>query len=242
MFRHVDLSGVRDVLDAGAGWGRFDVPLLEVATGPLRLIATDVSAGIVSTCRDTVTSAGHGAEFAVADVRMLPFGLHAFDLVMANHMLYELDDVKPALRDLARVLRPDGCLLATTYSDRGRIPLIELHHAALAVLGIDSPGERESPFSLENGRELLERQFGHVETHVVHEHSDTFDANSLVKLYLKTGRYHRAATDQEVAETTRARIAEVFRELAASEIAANVRIRTTTHWTAFVARQPGSGT
>lgn len=42
------------------------------------------------------------------DAANLPFGDAGFETVIANHMLYHLDDPVDALREFARVLRPGG--------------------------------------------------------------------------------------------------------------------------------------
>jgi ubiquinone/menaquinone biosynthesis C-methylase UbiE len=80
--------------------------------------------------RDTLGISGVEAAFVVADARRLPFAPQSFDIVMANHMLYEFTDVAVPIAELARVLRPGAQLLATTYSDLTRVPLIEFHRLA----------------------------------------------------------------------------------------------------------------
>src|SRR5437016_5317418 len=80
----LDLQGVKHVLDAGTGWGRFALPLLE-RSPQLRLVCSDLSIGMLGTCRETLD--GYSAVFLTADVTALPIADSAFDLAMANHML-----------------------------------------------------------------------------------------------------------------------------------------------------------
>lgn len=51
----------------------------------------------------------------VADVRRLPMRGASIDLVVAGFVLNHLAPVEPGLRELARVLRPGGRLLASTW-------------------------------------------------------------------------------------------------------------------------------
>src|SRR5262249_49708260 len=50
----------------------------------------------------------------VADARELPFADRSFDMVMSAHMLEHLPAPSEGLREIARVLRPQGLLLIIT--------------------------------------------------------------------------------------------------------------------------------
>ncbi|KAK3332276.1 S-adenosyl-L-methionine-dependent methyltransferase [Cercophora scortea] len=51
-----------------------------------------------------------GAEVQQCDAAHLPFATASFDTVIANHMLYHVDDPAAAVAELCRVLRPGGRL------------------------------------------------------------------------------------------------------------------------------------
>src|SRR5205823_7431572 len=73
----------------------------------LRRTLTDFSPAMCAQLR-TVP----GARVVRCDASDLPFCDAGFDTVVANHMLYHLDDPVAALREFARVLRPGGRLAA----------------------------------------------------------------------------------------------------------------------------------
>jgi ubiquinone/menaquinone biosynthesis C-methylase UbiE len=54
-------------------------------------------------------------EFAVADMRALPFEDGEADLVLCYSGLHMLEDPEPAVRELARCLKPGGELVGTTF-------------------------------------------------------------------------------------------------------------------------------
>lgn len=56
-----------------------------------------------------------GCEFAVADMRALPFSDGEADLVSCYSGLHMLKDPEPAVRELARCLKPGGELVGTTF-------------------------------------------------------------------------------------------------------------------------------
>ena len=141
-------------LDVGAGGSRFGRPLLE---GAEALVCADMSLGMLGTRRRRMADARRAAFFVACDVRLLPFPTRPFEVVMANHMRYELAEPSVTAVELARVLPRKGTLVATTYSDRVRVHLIEFHRAALAELGVDRAPELPTSFSLENGRPCFAR-------------------------------------------------------------------------------------
>jgi SAM-dependent methyltransferase len=231
----LSLEEARTAVDVGCGWGRFAVPLLERAAHLTQLVCIDVWPGMLATCRATIAQAGHEAEFVAADIDRLPLAGASADLVMANHMLYELDDVPTAVDELACVLSTDGQLLATTYSD-ALSPIQELHFATLAELGYPCPPPRPSSFSLDNGEALLRSRFEHVECHVLDEPTSITDAGAFLDLYLKTGGYDRAAHDENIPPEVRQVIPRTFLELTRRRLAQDVVITSVTRWTAFVGR------
>src|SRR5205085_10626994 len=48
----------------------------------------------------------------------LPFGDDSFDIVFSHGVLHHIPEIKPAQREIARVLKPDGRLIAMLYAKR----------------------------------------------------------------------------------------------------------------------------
>jgi 2-polyprenyl-3-methyl-5-hydroxy-6-metoxy-1,4-benzoquinol methylase len=89
------------VLDAGMGGGR----LLEALAGRgWNVTGADVSEAMVELARRRVPD----ASLVVAPVEQLPFEEGSFDAAVALGVLEFAQDVEGALRELARILRPDG--------------------------------------------------------------------------------------------------------------------------------------
>lgn len=110
-----------EVLEIGAGTGMLWRHVDHVRRG-LRLTLTDFSPAMCDQLR-TIP----GARVQQCDATALPFADASFDTVVANHMLYHLDDPADGLREFARVLRPGGRLAVAVNGAE--------HLAELNVLG-----------------------------------------------------------------------------------------------------------
>jgi ubiquinone/menaquinone biosynthesis C-methylase UbiE len=100
-----------DVLEVGCGDANIWRENIDRIPPAWRLTLTDFSAGMVDAARGVL---GDRAEYAVADVQELPYADASFDAVIANHMLFHVEDRPRALGEIARVLRPGGAFRATT--------------------------------------------------------------------------------------------------------------------------------
>jgi SAM-dependent methyltransferase len=109
-------AGPGDALDVGCGEGR--VSRLLSSRG-WRVTAADPVAVFV----EAACAADSAHAYVVARADALPFPDASFDLVVAYNMLMDVEDVPAAVREFARLLRPDGVLLVSVvhpFSDRGR--------------------------------------------------------------------------------------------------------------------------
>ena len=94
----------KTVLDAGCGTGA----ILKQLGSPERNVGIDLSPEAISFCRARgLPNARQG------DIGALPFGDATFDAVICSSVLYHqwVKDIGAALREMRRVLRPDGLLL-----------------------------------------------------------------------------------------------------------------------------------
>ena len=99
------LAGLR-ALDAGCGYGVFSE--VAVARGSA-VVSLDIGERLVARA-----VARAGSRGLVADVGRLALRDRCVDLVISSEMLEHTDAPKRAIRELARVLRPNGLLVLTT--------------------------------------------------------------------------------------------------------------------------------
>jgi SAM-dependent methyltransferase len=133
------------VLEVGAGTGEL---WQHLPHGPLVLV--DFAPAMCAQLRTAVPD----AQVLRADAAALPFAAGSFDTVIANHMLYHVDDPGAVLREFARILAPGG-RVAIAVNGRD-------HMADLGELGGDRPARRLNEFSAETGPATMATVFGEV--------------------------------------------------------------------------------
>jgi SAM-dependent methyltransferase len=106
--------GGRRVLDAGAGTGLASCALLRAGARP---VALDLSLEMLRWRRDQRPPAVAG------ELSRAPLGSGSVDDAVAAFVLNHLPEPLPALRELARVVRPGGAVLATVYANSFVSPL-----------------------------------------------------------------------------------------------------------------------
>ncbi|MEU4221942.1 methyltransferase domain-containing protein [Actinoplanes sp. NPDC026623] len=205
----LDLEPVRDVLDAGAGVGRFTIPIARRLAGrPARVVACDLFGGMLETIAAAAAQQNLAVDTRACDIQALPFDADGFDLVLANHVLYHLPDIDQGVRELARVTRPAGTLVATTNADDIPVAVVDLHLAALDRIGFPSEPEGASAFSLRSGGEVLRKSFREVRTHTFRDQQVFDGASSLVAAYCTTGRFRAASGRAGIGAANLVRAAE----------------------------------
>lgn len=126
----LDVNGARAV-DVGAGTGAAGRALLQA--GAVGVVAVDLAAGMLA------HDAAHRPPAAVGDARSLPFPAGAFDLAVAAFCLNHLTDPSGGLREMARVTRRGGGVLAATYAADDTHPVKTAVERALAARGWQPP-------------------------------------------------------------------------------------------------------
>ena len=157
-------QGNEAVLDIGAGRGDHFTRLIDLAPG-IRYYALDLSPYML------VNHPAGGGCLTNCDAMRLPYADHSFDVVMANHVLYHLEDIDGGLVEIKRVLKPGGKLLAATNSIHTLPELQVLIRRAIVLLSSNGAAQVHPPtlpsdaFALENGTRMLARHFFAVMRH-----------------------------------------------------------------------------
>ena len=142
--------------------------VLEIATGPgllakhvahaaKKMIATDYSEGMIAEAKkgnypDNLT-------FEVADATDLPYDEDAFDVVLIANALHVMPEPEKALREIDRVLKEDGILIAPNFVNHKGGFISRVWSGILKIAGIKFDhqwsGEEYVAFLNQNGWKVI---------------------------------------------------------------------------------------
>ena len=130
------------VLECACGTGM----ITEAVAGKCdRMTATDYSVQMVRKTEARVRKY-HNVEVETADITSLPFADESFDKVIAGNVIHLLDDPHKALKELYRVLKPQGNLIIPTYVNKKKSGKTSAFSAVVGKAGADFKRE----FSFDN--------------------------------------------------------------------------------------------
>jgi ubiquinone/menaquinone biosynthesis C-methylase UbiE len=101
------------VLDVGCGQG---IDLCEYALAGATVTGIDLTPRHVELARQHLGELGLVGEVHLGDAESLPFGNETFDHVSSNGVLHHTPDMPKALKEIRRVLRPDGQAIVIVYN------------------------------------------------------------------------------------------------------------------------------
>ena len=158
LFSQIDFSKVNRLLELGCGNGklwqenRIDLRNREI-------FLSDISEGMVEEVRNKL-----GSDFIciVADAEKIPFKDEYFDSIIANHVLFYLNDLNLGLKEIDRVLKSDGILYCSTYGKYHMKEITEIVQNFDSRINLSNHSLYDI-FGLENGESILKEYFFNIQ-------------------------------------------------------------------------------
>ena len=149
-----------NVLELGCGAGTMWKECADKIPSGWVITLTDLSDGMLDSAWRNLVPLGRSFKFEKVDAQTIPYNDDTFDVVIANHMLYHVPDRKKALAEIKRVLKDDGCLIATTVGEDHMKGM----YSWLKRVNLNSRADMFSnPFTLESGMSQLKEVFSSIE-------------------------------------------------------------------------------
>jgi SAM-dependent methyltransferase len=124
--------GVR-FLDAGCGGG--GACILAAALG-CRVAGFDASKALLAIARERLPQ----AQFVHGDLEKLPFADGHFDAALAANSVIFAEDIRQAVRELCRVLRPGGRVAVTSWGRPEQVEMRDVFAAVASAMPQRPPG------------------------------------------------------------------------------------------------------
>lgn len=158
LFEKIDFSKVNRLLELGCGNGK----LWQENKIDLRnreIFLSDISEGMVEEVRNKL-----GSDFncIVADAEKIPFKDAYFDSIIANHVLFYLNDLNQGLKEICRVLKSNGVLYCSTYGSRHMKEITDIVQNFDSRINLSNHSLYDV-FGLENGECILKQYFTSVQ-------------------------------------------------------------------------------
>ena len=153
------------ILELGCGPGKLWLNNAERIPEGWQITLTDFSPGMLQENRSNLQSVPHHFDYRVVDAQSIPFASETFDAVIANHMLYHVPNRAKAIAEVRRVLKPEGHFYAATNGE-GHLRELDILGSRV-VAGVEIYSGEQHSFTLETGAEELDRQFAHVDLHIM---------------------------------------------------------------------------
>lgn len=158
LFEKIDFSNVNRLLELGCGNGK----LWQENKIDLRnreVFLSDISEGMVEEVRNKL-----GTDFncILADAEKIPFKDAYFDSIIANHVLFYLNDLNLGLKEISRVLKSDGILYCSTYGKEHMKEITEIVQGFDSRINLSNHKLYEI-FGLENGERILSKYFKNIQ-------------------------------------------------------------------------------
>ena len=195
LYSNLNLKKANQVLEIGCG----DGSLWKNEKKNLRhheIFLSDISEGMLDSAR---TNLGNDFSYMKFSGESIPFKSNYFDVVIANHVLFYMNDLPLAISEISRVLKPDGYFYCSTYGEGHMKEVRELAEEFDSRI-ILSKEPLYDAFGLHNGMSKLKGKFKDVHLHIYEDHLEVTDAEDLIDYILSCHGNQRERLSKRITE------------------------------------------
>ena len=162
-FDELNLPEQCKILELGCGDANLWRENKDRISQDLDITLSDFSKGMLNDAKITLGEKAKNFKFQIIDAEDIPYEDCSFDVIIANHMLYHVDNIEKALSEILRVLKPGGYFYASTvgknHMSEIRDTMVKFKSETMDIKSSDIT----SRFQLENGMEKLNKWFYNIE-------------------------------------------------------------------------------
>ena len=195
IFDNCKLKENMRVLELGCGDGSMWLTNYDKLPNNIEITMSDISIGMLKDI-DNKLKNDKRFKFKVIDASNIKEESYYYDVVIANHVLFYLDDIDSCLIDIKRILKDNGIFVSSTYS---REHMKEIN---MLVKEFDerielSKNKLYEVYGKENGKSILSKQFNDIKWIDYKDELLISDPNMLIRYILSChGNQNRYIVDK----------------------------------------------
>lgn len=162
IYEKMNLSSGKDILEIGCGDGTLWVDNIQRLPSDIKITLSDISEGMLRDARRNIGIDNSIFYFASFDCSHMPYPNSCFDLLIANHVLFYCDDLTQVLKEVQRVLKPNGIFICSAYGKNHMKEINELMQSFDPRISLSAKKLYDS-FGYEIGQTILSSFFDSIE-------------------------------------------------------------------------------
>jgi len=183
IYDHFPKNENLNILELGCGTGLFWLANRNNIVKSWSITLSDYSEGMLETTKNSLSRLNYNFQYEIVNAENIQYSDNSFDIILANNMLYHIQNRDTAINNIRRILKDEGVFIASTM---GKNNLLELHNYLYTFLESKNSKFkfREYTFSLDNGMEQLTKHFGKVILEKYDNKLEINEIDAIINYYL----------------------------------------------------------
>lgn len=212
LFERIPFFEGAKILELGCGDGSFWLQNKDRHPEHCEITLTDISEGMIEDARNNLGDLGKFFTFKVMDAQNITFQDSEFDIVIANHVIYYIQNREKVFSEIDRVLKPNGVFYAATNGTKHMEELFNMVENFRDKI-IFSYIRKNHEFKLEHGKTQLEEWFYPVQLYRYKDSLKVTEVEPLLDYVLSApGNLNEILTEKDFKE-----LEELFRNIIEKE-------------------------
>ncbi|PLR68690.1 hypothetical protein CYJ36_06920 [Bacillus sp. UMB0893] len=161
LFEQYEISPNSKILEIGCGDGAFWLKNRDQIPSSWHIALSDFSKGMLESAKEKLREV-ESFQYYQLNIEEIPFDDNSFDVIIANHMLYHVQNRNIALREVRRVLKTGGVFYSSTIGKDHMKEFGQLLNRFDPKLDYVSANENAFEFGIENGENQLQPYFNEI--------------------------------------------------------------------------------
>lgn len=164
-FNNIKLRKKSKVLEIGCGNGALWAKNIESLNDKVEVTLTDVCQDMINDAKLNLDGCNKNFNFKIVDPNNIAYEDESFDIIIANHILFYMNDLDKVLSEIKRVLKVGGRFYCSTIGGDHMKELEELMMKFNSNIKI-SEEKLSNKFGLDNGEYILQEYFTDIHKHL----------------------------------------------------------------------------